>query len=92
MMGGGDKGYTFLETFISCVVMMGTVAIFATVLGTIGIILEDIQRKSKDFRKDNEILNAFFKNQPSGVVIPKELKSRLTNYLKYYYIGHQDMK
>lgn len=42
MMGGGDKGYTFVETLVSCLVMMGTVGIFATILGTIGIILEDI--------------------------------------------------
>lgn len=42
MMGGGIMGKTFIEIFFSSIVLMGTVAIFATILGTIGIILEDI--------------------------------------------------
>lgn len=57
MMGGGVMGKTFIEIFFSCIVLMGTVAIFATILGTIGIILEDIQKKSKDYRKSMELLN-----------------------------------
>lgn len=41
-MGGSSGGSTFLENLFSCIVMMATVAMFSTILGTISIILEDI--------------------------------------------------
>ena len=42
MMGGGSEGETTAETIFSCLVLIGTVAIFAMILGTITMILEDI--------------------------------------------------
>ena len=41
MMGGSTGGDTFLEHFYACFTMMTTVAVFATILGTIGIILDE---------------------------------------------------
>ncbi|KRX06179.1 hypothetical protein PPERSA_06061 [Pseudocohnilembus persalinus] len=74
MMGGGSQGETVYEITFSCLILLGTVAIFATILGTITVILEDIQRKGKDYNKEKETLNQFFKNQPQE------------NFLKLYKI------
>lgn len=60
---------------------------FATILGSIGNIIEEINRKSNDYRKDKEVLNKFFSSK-EGTYLSYDIKAMLTSYLKYLYIGH----
>lgn len=58
----GSKGNTFAETFFVCVTLFATVGVFATIIANIQIILEDIAKKSKGYRKDLEVLNQLFES------------------------------
>lgn len=45
MVGSPTKGMTFLEIFYSCIVLFATIGMFATILQSIGMIIEDVGNK-----------------------------------------------
>lgn len=56
----GSKGETLIETCYCCLTLLITVGFFALILSSINNILEDIVKKGKDYKKDQEIINTFF--------------------------------
>ena len=57
----GSKGDTFVETIFCCCALFGTVGMFATILSSVASIMEEIDRKYKDFNREKDIMNNFFR-------------------------------
>lgn len=53
--------------------------IFGYVLNTIGMILEDLERKSKIYKQEREMTNRFMKKR----MIPQAMRERITLYQEY---------
>ncbi|KRW99582.1 Cyclic nucleotide-binding protein [Pseudocohnilembus persalinus] len=83
----GTKGQTFLETIFCCITLLITVGMFAKILSKIQMILEEMHQKTKNYREDQKILLEFFDRCKQ---ISTSTQGMLLNYLKYYYIGHED--
>jgi 1,4-dihydroxy-2-naphthoate octaprenyltransferase len=58
----GTKGSTELETSFCVLVLFFTVGMFATILNTFNQIMDEIQRKAKDYKQAKNTLNKFIKN------------------------------
>jgi hypothetical protein len=56
----GSKGGLFLETVYCCLSLFCTVGMFATILSKVASMLEEKKMKSKDYKRNKEILNKFF--------------------------------
>ena len=52
----GTKGQTFVETIFCCTTLFITVGMFATIISQISMILEEIARSEKAYKKDKEVL------------------------------------
>ncbi|KRX10867.1 Cyclic nucleotide-binding protein [Pseudocohnilembus persalinus] len=80
----GSKGETTAETVYCIFVLSCTIGVFATILSKISMAWEQIEKKSRDYKLDREIINQFFKINN----ISNDLQGQLHNYLKHQYEGH----
>jgi hypothetical protein len=59
----GSKGVTFVETCYCCTSLFCTVGFFASILSKVASMLEEKATKTKDYKKNKEILNIFYKRE-----------------------------
>lgn len=85
----GSKGETLLETIFCCLTLMTTVGMFATILTRVTQIIEEMDKETKGYRENVEVLTKMFNSNTS---ISRETQIEVFNYLKQLNIGHEDMK
>lgn len=56
----GSKGETSLETLFCILTLICTVGVFATILSSVAMVMEQMEQKTKDYKKDKETMNTFF--------------------------------
>ncbi|KRX08990.1 Cyclic nucleotide-binding protein [Pseudocohnilembus persalinus] len=91
MIGQPNKGETVYELAFSTIMLFSTIGMFATIINTVSMILDEIRQKQQEYRKNKEILNQFYNSQ-QGQYISQELKIQLLNYLRYFSMGHKELK
>lgn len=87
MMLVGTKGNNFLEVLFTSIVMFATVGIFAYLISSINIILEEVNKKAKDYQSDLEVINRYLRNK----TVSENLQARVRNYLEYLHRASGDM-
>lgn len=70
---------TRTDSLFAISIIMFLTVIFAYILNTIGMILENLEKKSKKFKQEREMTNRFLKKR----LIPPNIKERVALYLDY---------
>lgn len=63
MMLIGTKGYNFIEILFANLILFATVGIYAFIISRINTLLEEINKKSKDYQQDLEVINRYLRNK-----------------------------
>lgn len=58
----GSKGETDIESIFCIITLICTVGMFATILSSVAMVMEEMEQKRKSYKKDKEIMNHFFSN------------------------------
>ncbi|KRX09456.1 Cyclic nucleotide-binding protein [Pseudocohnilembus persalinus] len=83
----GTKGNNQIEITFTVIIMFLTVGIFGYLIGSINIILEELNKKSKNYKQELEVVNKYLRNKE----VSQELQSRVRNYLEYLHRASGDM-
>ena len=86
MMLVGSKGDTFFETIFCTLTLYITIGFFAIILGEIANVLSALAETEKAYMADLEKLTFYLERKNC----PKELKTKMLNYLEHFHGGHLD--
>ncbi|EWS73647.1 cation channel family protein (macronuclear) [Tetrahymena thermophila SB210] len=81
MTTGSNEAETALQQFYVSFIMMLIYIIFAYILNVIGIILEELDTKDLNKRKDLNIINEYMRQKK----ISNNLQKKVNNDIEYYY-------
>ncbi|KAL4468943.1 hypothetical protein ABPG72_009763 [Tetrahymena utriculariae] len=81
MTTGSNEAKTVLQQFYISFIMMLIYIIFAYILNVIGIILEELDTKDLNKRKDLNIINEYMRQKK----ISNNLQKKVNNDIEYYY-------
>ncbi|KAL4461439.1 hypothetical protein ABPG74_016063 [Tetrahymena malaccensis] len=81
MTTGSNEAETVLQQFYVSFIMMLIYIIFAYILNVIGIILEDLDTKDLNKRKDLNVINEYMRQKK----ISNNLQKKVNNDIEYYY-------
>lgn len=56
----GSKGETLLEIIFCCLTLLTTVGMFATILSKITQLIEEMDKSTKEYREEVDVLNKMF--------------------------------
>ncbi|EAR98647.2 cation channel family protein (macronuclear) [Tetrahymena thermophila SB210] len=85
MTTGSSEADTPLQHFYISFIMLSIFLIFAYLLNVIGVILEELDTKDLNKRKDLNIINEFMRQKK----ISNNLQKKVNNDIEYYYENNQ---
>ena len=59
----GSKGTTFPETVFTTVLLFNTVGLFAYLISTMGIIIEELNKQTQEYKNDLKIINYYMRQK-----------------------------
>lgn len=65
----GTRGNTFIEILFTTIILFFTVGIFAYLVSSIGQIIDEINRKDKEFKNDLRVMNHYMKQKYKITII-----------------------
>ena len=66
MMLVGTKGNNVQELIFTVIIMFATVGFFAYLINSIGMILDEINKRTKDYQNDLEVINRYMRSKNIG--------------------------
>ncbi|EGR34867.1 hypothetical protein IMG5_000950 [Ichthyophthirius multifiliis] len=84
----GPKGSNNIEIIFQSVIMFATMGTFAYTMNCIGVILDEQNRKQKEYKRDLEIINIYMRKNN----LKKSLQQKVSNFLEYLYQEKGDIQ
>lgn len=81
MMLVGTKGNTYIEVLFTTVVLIVTVGVFAYIISSIGMLLDQIHKEKQEYRNAMEVMNRHMRINK----IEKATQQKIRGYLEYVY-------